>query len=161
MAGEETLLMVRALMRRLWQFYDAGGHSMGRSDRSKLLEAAIGIFPSQMLPEFPDDTAETFQNIRDLYTKNEGVECASAVLSELTPEMYATLVAKTLESLTRKEIHPSIIHENLIRTMLYLLNGKLRIQAYRDRGGRKVLAEDLIEEGRRRAGLLREQKRGP
>ena len=161
MADTEILLMVRALMRRLWQKYDAGGHSMGRSPRSKLLEAAMYEFPSEDLPQIPDDTWETFRDIQKLVRGDEFVECHSAILSELSPEMYVTLVMKAIRDLTRREVHPSIIEENLIRTVLHLLRAKRRIQAYRDKGGRQVSDRDLIEEGQRRIRERSEKRKDP
>ena len=152
--------MVRALMRRLYQIYDNGGHSMGRSPRSSLLEAAMWRH-SLPLPEILDDSHETFAKIRALVRVDEPIECVSVVLEELSQEMYTVLVVRALRECVRKMEHPSIVEENIVKTLFCLLSGERRLQMYQDKGGRRVSDHDLVREGRRRAEVLCEQERGP
>lgn len=45
--------LARLMLRSLFRCYDAGGHSMGRSERSQLLEAALALLPPPVDGELP------------------------------------------------------------------------------------------------------------
>jgi hypothetical protein len=48
-------ILVRLFMRKLWQAYDSGGHSVGRSLASFLLEGYLGLHECRDLPDIPVD----------------------------------------------------------------------------------------------------------
>lgn len=51
-------VLARLFFRRLWQGYDSGGFSVGRSIQSSLVEAYIALNQYDNLPEFPLDLRE-------------------------------------------------------------------------------------------------------
>ena len=46
MTKDDRIQLARECLRQIWQIYDLGGHSMGRSAEATLLEYALELMPS-------------------------------------------------------------------------------------------------------------------
>jgi hypothetical protein len=151
MSQQDNLVTVRAMMRRLWQLYDSGGHS-GRSIRAQLLEAAL---PQPEGLSSIVITRRTLRKVRRTINGDGGgfISLFSTRLEFMNIEMFFCLVIRAVQQ-TQNGHDASFTEQKIISCALILLQAKRRLEQFYYCGGETFTAKQLIAEGRRR----REQK---
>lgn len=151
MSQHDELLMARAMMRRLWQLYDSGGHS-GRSIRGQLLEAAFWPQPED-LPEV-DVSYETLERIKAEINHEEPVAFSSTELQKMDEPTYFCMVVHAMIDAFRNGPEASYTEESILHCVLFLLHDERRMELFlRTFRGELFTPEMLIAEGRRRQEL--------
>ena len=87
MNAKTRLQLARECLRQLWQIFDAGGHSLGRSEESMLLELALTLIESDhQFSDFADRNRLAFQR----FARDE----VSALIKRRTRKEDARLFGK-------------------------------------------------------------------
>ena len=121
---QDTIPLVRALMRRLYGIYDNGGHS-SRSIRSRLLEAAFWPQPEE-LPEV--GTHHTALIRLELEAKETGyIGLFSTHLERMNCEMFFCLALKAMLEERPEDPPQSYTEQQVIRCALVSLRAEERL----------------------------------
>jgi hypothetical protein len=148
MSQTNNLVVAYALLRRLYQIYDSGGHSM-RSLRSNLVEATWWSRPEHV-PEV-DISYEGLEKLRADIDRSGPIRIPGIGLQELDEPTFLCLVAREVINAGKEEcIEVSFTETNILECVLFLLQEEERMKQFEAHGGARFAARDLVSEGRRR-----------
>ncbi|MFC1775591.1 hypothetical protein ACFLY0_01925 [Patescibacteria group bacterium] len=142
--------LARLLLRQLWQCYDSGGISIGRSPESQLLEAVMNIIPLPDLVDmdrFYSDDIMIEARIRFAVIERESCEMKQYALFQQNPTLsdncLAYLLLKKLTNLYEKEEFPRLAEVGLITSAMKLISIDLieNLESLPDFSGKVLLQE--------------------
>lgn len=155
--------IARVLMRQLWQGYDAGGISMGRSPEARLLEAAMKIVPLPFVVTLERFTPSYIIRESKKIINNTQV-CSNQML--LQPDqieffgsdllaffLLCKLCRIYIEKLSSNEYTLPSWELNIINTAIEFLLPDIYVYQISP-----LSPEKLIEEANRRAGVALKEK---
>lgn len=149
MTQQERFLLACALMRKLWQKYDSGGHSMGRSLRSGLLESVLWLAPQDLPNVDPSfDFHESLKRLR--LPEISRSPPLPQNLSQLSLELFAGVAMYQLLDMHTDD--SSLFERNIVESIVLLLGEKDPKAFLQLRG--PINPKQVIEEGRKRLDSL-------